>query len=52
MSNNIENLVAEGKKCLLPGMDKDSVSIFCDDEVCHINQGVPPNESVVPDVIT
>ena len=26
MSNNIESLVAEGKKCLLPGMDKDSVS--------------------------
>ena len=26
MSSNIENLVTEGKKCLLPGMDKDSVS--------------------------
>ena len=25
MSTNIENIVAEGKKCLLPGMDKDSV---------------------------
>ncbi|KAL5252216.1 hypothetical protein ACHWQZ_G015116 [Mnemiopsis leidyi] len=27
MSANIENLVAEGKKCLLPGMEKDSVEV-------------------------
>lgn len=27
MSNSIENIVSEGKKYILPGMDKDSVSI-------------------------